>query len=274
MVAGANTHKLHPSDSNWEAIPVDFPKETIAAAIVKASSSAPDDSLAIKGPVCNGSRTITWKAFIDKAFSIANFLGEQAPDSYVGILMPRDLEHPVCALGVMMSGAAFLPMSATIPEDRIKYILEDSGCGTILTTKDYSTKVDFFEGRVLLYDDIPSVPRTSAAVETMLKRVSTSNLAYAIYTSGTTGKPKGVEVEHLGVLNMLENHKIESVPKDSLKECVMVASFIFDSSIREMFLPLVSGTCLCIAENVLNISCGTCCGAHLQVSVWLRSRTQ
>jgi non-ribosomal peptide synthetase-like protein len=256
----SSTHRLHGTDSNWEAVPVEFPRETIATAIVKASGSAPDDSIAIKGPVCNGARTITWKGFIDKAFSIANFLGEQEPDSYVGILMPRDYEHPVCALGVMLSGAAFLPMSATIPEDRIKYILEDSGCKTILTTKDYSTKVDFFEGRVLIYDDIPTVPRSSAGLEAMLKRVSTSNLAYAIYTSGTTGKPKGVEVEHLGVLNMLEHHKLESLQKDDVKECVMVASFIFDSSIREMFLPLVCGTCLCIAENVLNITCGTCVG--------------
>jgi len=59
---------------------------------------------------------------------------------------------------------------------------------------------------------------------------------------------------------MLEHHKVESLQKDDVKECVMVASFIFDSSIREMFLPLVCGTCLCIAENVLNITCGTCCG--------------
>ena len=54
-------------------------------------------------------------------------------------------------------------------------------------------------------------------------------------TSG--GEPKGVEVQHLGVLNMLAHHKAESVNQDQTKQCVIVASFIFDSSLREMSLP-------------------------------------
>ena len=142
-----------------------------------------------------------------------------------------------------------------------KYIIEDSGCDTIITTKDYSTQLDdWFNGTVILYDDVPDGDVKDTAIDDMIARVGISNLAYAIYTSGTTGKPKGVEVEHLGVLNMLAHHKAESISPDQIKKCVIVASFIFDSSIREMFLPLASGTCLCIAENALNISEGTCCG--------------
>lgn len=84
-----------------------------------------------------------------------------------------------------------------------KYIIEDSGCDTIITTKDYSTQLDdWFNGTVILYDDVPDGDVKDTAIDDMIARVGISNLAYAIYTSGTTGKPKGVEVEHLGVLNI------------------------------------------------------------------------
>jgi len=160
----------------------------------------------------------------------------------------------------MLSGAAFLPISSTFPKDRAQYIVEDSGCDTILSTQDYSTQLDWFTGSVVLFDDIPDLAVDDKSMDHMINRVATSDLAYAIYTSGTTGKPKGVEVEHLGVLNMLAHHKAETLTQDQIQKCVIVASFIFDSSIREMFLPLTSGTCLCIAENALNITYGTCTG--------------
>merc|ERR1719215_886746 len=256
-MASSCNHSLHARHSIWEAKNCDFAHETIASAIIKAARTVSPEALAVRGPTGNA---ISYSDFVKQAYNISCLLGERSLDSYVGILVPRDVQHPVCVLGVMLAGAAFLPMSSTIPEDRKRYIIEDSGCNTIISTKDYATQLDWFSGNVLLYDDVPKVEVDQNMVDSMVARVGTSNLAYAIYTSGTTGKPKGVEVEHLGVLNMLAHHKAESINHEQTKECVIVASFIFDSSIREMFLPLTSGNCLCIAENVLNISRGTCCG--------------
>ena len=78
-----------------------------------------------------------------------------------------------------------------------------------------------------------------------------------IYTSGTTGTPKGVEVEHRGVVNLLHHHRKNLLRPHDCGKAVVVASFIFDSHVREVWLPLSLGGCLCIAENVLSLTEGT-----------------
>ena len=78
-----------------------------------------------------------------------------------------------------------------------------------------------------------------------------------IYTSGTTGTPKGVEVEHRGIVNLLHHHRKNLLRPHDCGKAVVVASFIFDSHVREVWLPLSLGGCLCIAENVLSLTEGT-----------------
>ena len=78
-----------------------------------------------------------------------------------------------------------------------------------------------------------------------------------IYTSGTTGTPKGVEIEHRGIVNLLHHHRKNLLRPHDCGKAVVVASFIFDSHVREVWLPLSLGGCLCIAENVLSLTEGT-----------------
>eukprot|EP00931_Biecheleriopsis_adriatica_P060210 TRINITY_DN3613_c0_g1_i4.p1 TRINITY_DN3613_c0_g1~~TRINITY_DN3613_c0_g1_i4.p1 ORF type:complete len:1892 (+),score=391.96 TRINITY_DN3613_c0_g1_i4:160-5835(+) len=258
------SHVQHALLSQSIAQKMPYCQDTIHCQIIAAASqhAKPANAPAVRGPAGLGNRELSYKDLLDHAFSVALMLGERTPDSYVGVFMPRDVDYVVCQLGVMISGSAYLPLSSTVPEERIAYILEDSACDTVITTEDYAPMLGCFNGTTLLFSSIQRVEADAGRMEQMSAKTKASNLAYAIYTSGTTGKPKGVEVEHLGVSNMLQHHRDTTFKdcQEQLERCVLVAAFIFDSSVREIFLPLTAGRCLCIAQDVLNVTEGSCTG--------------
>ena len=184
---------------------------------------------------------------------------------YVAILLPRTCAFPVAALGVLMAGAAYLPCYESLPADRLRHYLSDSGAAVLVTTRKLHAIVKgFYAGKVVYVEDAYHGPGPVPAGEMPPRlptaaRAAGSTLAYMIYTSGTTGKPKGVQIEHRGVVNMLHHHRTRLVGRDDTAKSVLVAALIFDSSVRETWLPLVSGGTLCVAEGVFEITEGTMC---------------
>ena len=176
-------------------------------------------------------------------------------------------------------GATYVPLSDTLPPARIAYILQDSGAMGVLTTctdaaissvlsdvKKLFTMQSILPPFIVL-DGVDNLIWSSGPhqksrtidkdFQAGLILPEPNDVAYIIYTSGTTGNPKGVEVEHHGMLNVLLAHvTMGLVTMDDMKRSVCVAAFIFDSHVREVFMPLVWGGCTCIAKDVLHMSEG------------------
>lgn len=249
------------------AYPQPFPDGSIAHQVVKAAKlnlSAP----AVRGPQRpDGShREITYAQLLANAYSVARHLEESDDfkpqrDAFVAVLLPRDIEFITAVLGVFFSGAAYLPLSSALPKDRIRFMIGDSEARILLTdAKGEALTESWFFYRTLLISDIQRVDEPAmaeACVPLLHLNVSPSDLAYMIYTSGTTGTPKGVEVEHRGIVNLLHHHRKNLLRPHDCGKAVVVAAFIFDSHVREVWLPLSLGGCLCIAENVLSLTEGT-----------------
>ena len=172
----------------------------------------------------------------------------------------REVEYVVAALGILGTGSAYLPMYRNLAEERRQWYLEDSGAQCLITSHSNHYLVQtIFDGHVIYIEDIEDIaPSFHGTVDAHQipplqdwPRGNNRDLAYMIYTSGTTGNPKGVEVEHRGVLNMLHHHRhrLHIGENHELDKAVIVANFIFDSSIRETWLPLVYGGCLCITAQ-------------------------
>jgi amino acid adenylation domain-containing protein len=205
---------------------------------------------------------LSYRKLNEKSNQLAHLLIEKGvlADDIIGIMIDRSIEMIIGLLGILKSGGAYLPIEPDYPGERINYILADSGAKMLVTTsslmeegekvirwegkKNFDTVfLDFTEG----YNFYPS---------TLLPfYLSPYSLAYVIYTSGSTGNPKGVVIDHRSIVNTLLWRKkyYRFQPDDVI---LQIPSFIFDSSVEDIFTPLISGSRLIIipGENRLNLN--------------------
>jgi amino acid adenylation domain-containing protein len=148
-------------------------------------------------------------------------------DTIVGTMMGRSLEMIIGILGILKAGGAYLPIDPEYPQERIDYMLKDSGAVLLLCGGDLP---DICEG-------------TAYCAPTILPAAGNRHhsLAYVIYTSGTTGRPKGVMVEHGGILNTVywRKNEYQLGTDDSV---LQFFSFSFDGFLTSFFTPVVSGS--------------------------------
>lgn len=163
-------------------------------------------------------------------------------DTFVGLLLPRRICFMVSVLAVFKAGGAYIPLDFDYPYNRLKYMLDDSQAPILVTTKQMleakKKQGDFAVKTIILMDDIDF-----SASSTPIDYSQPTSLSYMIYTSGSTGEPKGVMVEHRGLLNFLEwLLKVEQLKAG--EQCAIHTNFSFDGSVFDLFPPLLCGATL------------------------------
>ena len=168
-------------------------------------------------------------------------MGVQKGDR-VAFLLPRTTRQIIAMYAVMKTGAAYIPCDPEYPDDRIRYILENSGAKFIITDKPrgFDNEVDIEELLKNGCDDKPEVD------------VQPEDTAYLIYTSGSTGRPKGVIIRHEGIANYLTplpgNTHIYAL-KNEGNVYVSVTTVSFDMSLKETAASLCNGLTLVLADE-------------------------
>lgn len=139
-----------------------------------------------------------------QANQLANYLVDQGIKlgSKVGILLERSVNTYVALLGVLKSGAAFVPLDASFPQDRITYIASDAGLDLLVTTANLDSLTSLVSCQVLALDTAADAIATQSTKRIVLGD-NLDALAYIIYTSGSTGRPKGVAVNHSSICNFI-----------------------------------------------------------------------
>ena len=172
------------------------------------------------------------------------------PEVRVGICLGRKTELVVALLAVLKAGGAYVPLDPGYPEERLGYMLADSGAAVVLTEAGYSERLHGTESRKL-YLDGPTEPVSE--VQLNKAAVSGSNLAYVIYTSGSTGQPKGVGIEHHSAVAFLEWARRQFTDEE-MAVTLAGTSICFDLSVFEIFAPLSRGGTVVLVENVLAVA--------------------
>ncbi|MDQ1355258.1 MAG: hypothetical protein QG657_5568 [Acidobacteriota bacterium] len=174
---------------------------------------------------------ITYRQLNNQSNRLALQLQEKGipPDSIVGIMVERSVEMIIGILGILKSGGVYLPIDPDLPEERIDYMLKDSGAKLLVNEK-------FFGG---------SVP---AGAVFQKNSPGDNKLAYLIYTSGSTGRPKGVAVEHSSAINILTAMHRE-YPLKVMNTYLLKTSYMFDVSVTELFGWFMEGGKLAILEK-------------------------
>ncbi|MCV0025607.1 surfactin non-ribosomal peptide synthetase SrfAB [Bacillus sp. XT-2] len=175
-------------------------------------------------------------------------------DERVGILTKPSLEMSAAVLGVLKAGAAFVPIDPDYPDQRIEYILQDSGA-TLLLKQEGITVPDSYTGEVILLDGnrtILSLPLDENDEENPQTDTTADHLAYMIYTSGTTGQPKGVMIEHHALVNLCFWHH-DAFGMTAEDRSAKYAGFGFDASIWEMFPTWTIGAELHVIDEAIRL---------------------
>jgi amino acid adenylation domain-containing protein len=207
-------------------------QRSAATLLVDAMRQTPDQT----GFIC-GEEQLPYRELLARAGAIAAGLQRAGlvRGESVGVLMQRSADLPCTLLGIWMAGGAYVPLDPLFPQERLQYIVADSGMRLIVADPRSSDRVPKGAAAMLLVDTLKNAP----AQEAPLPLAATAP-AYIMYTSGSTGKPKGVVVPHGAVVNLLLSMQQHPFVARGAR-LLSVTTYAFDISILELWLPLLCG---------------------------------
>ncbi|SEE15321.1 AMP-binding enzyme C-terminal domain-containing protein [Tenacibaculum sp. MAR_2010_89] len=217
---------------NFNNTSVDSPKEKTLVDLFRENVGRTPNKEAI---IFEGV-SLTYKQLDEESNRLANYILSKhkvALEDLIVVKLERSNDLIISFLAVLKTGAAYLPIDPNYPQERISYIEKDSK-STIVIDKEF---LDLFKEEKANY--LSSAPEIE---------ITKKSLAYVIYTSGSTGNPKGVMIEHKGIVNTVYT-QIDALNINEKTHCLQFASSSFDASIWEIFLPLLSGAKLFIIEE-------------------------
>lgn len=165
----------------------------------------------------------------------------------VGLLLEHDLEMIVGILGVLKSGNIFVTMDPTYPEDRLLYMLQDTGARIIITDNPNLEKAIKLRDKVNKHVRILNINEDYGNIsdDDLPERIKPDSLSYIMYTSGSTGYPKGVMQKHRNVLHFIMNYT-NGLHISSEDRLSLIPSFSFSASMMDTFAALLNGATLCL----------------------------
>ncbi|WP_345017459.1 amino acid adenylation domain-containing protein, partial [Streptomyces shaanxiensis] len=187
-----------------------------------------------------GDRHLTYAELDERANRLGHRLRDLGADrgTVVAVLLDRDLDLMPTLLGVLKSGAAYVPLDPHNPDDRLVHILTDARAGILVSASGLADRVtDAFEGELILVDTEHADAWPATAPEPL---TGPDDLAYVIYTSGSTGTPKGVGVSHANVLRLFRATREQFAFGDT-DVMTQAHSYAFDVSVWEMWSALLHG---------------------------------
>jgi amino acid adenylation domain-containing protein len=170
------------------------------------------------------------------------------PDTLVGLFFERSIDMVVAMLGVLKAGGAYVPLDPSYPSRRLAFMLNDARPPVLLTQQRLRSKLPTHHSQLLVIDAGAPVAASPDQVSAPRRPSGPRDLAYVIYTSGSTGDPKGVEIEHHSVVNMLASTR-RRPGLDAGDTMLAITTLAFDIAVLEIFLPLSCGASVVIAPG-------------------------
>ncbi|MBS2549392.1 amino acid adenylation domain-containing protein [Catenulispora sp. NL8] len=209
-------------------------------------------------------RELTYGELAERANRLGRWLRERGarPGALVGVVMEKGWEQIAAVLGVLVSGAAYVPIDAGVPAERLRLLLDSADISLVLTQRRVAERTSWPDGVSVLSVDSPQATDPSGA-ELPPSGAVASDLAYVIFTSGSTGLPKGVMIEHSGALNtVLDINARFGVGEDD--RVLALSALNFDLSVYDVFGLLAAGGAIVLPEP----------GAHREPGRWLELVTE
>lgn len=227
---------------SFNATGVPFPHTAAMHQLFEAQVDRTPDRVALRF----AGQSLTYAELNGRANQLARALVERGigPETVVGLITTHSLETVIGILGILKAGAAYLPIDAKEPAERINFMLADAAPRLLLVNTRLDEAVTFSGPRLELTD--PAL--YTGATDNLLREHDPGYLAYIIYTSGSTGIPKGTMIAHQQLVNYIwwaQQVYIDD-PSDVF---ALYSSLAFDLTITSIFTPLVAGNSIVIYDD-------------------------
>ncbi|SEN04609.1 amino acid adenylation domain-containing protein [Stigmatella aurantiaca] len=229
------------SRAEYNATERPVPSERMESLFLRQAERQPSAAAVI-----SGDQVLSYGEIERRSARVAAWLLAQGakPGQLVAIVAEKGLEQVVAALAILRAGAAYLPLSPSLPPERLHGLLEEAQSSIVLTQSALETSLRWPQGTRCLAVDRDALLESPKAA---LPPVQGNGLAYVIYTSGSTGRPKGVMIDHRGAVNTLldMNERFNVGPQDRI---LALSSLSFDLSVYDIFGALAAGGAIVMPE--------------------------
>ena len=231
---------------NATAVPV--PDDTVAGLFATQAARVPDAVAVI-----DGDAVLSYRFLAGAAARLGSYLAGlgAGPETVVAVAVPRSARMITAVLGVLYSGAAYLPVDPGYPAERIGFMLADGAPVLVVCTTGTAAVLPAGEGtppRLVLDDAAVRAAVAKCPGLVGPSRVLAGHPVYVIYTSGSTGVPKGVVMPQAGLVNLLAWQRAV-FPAGAGTRTAQFAAFSFDVSAQEILGALVSGAALVVVDG-------------------------
>ncbi len=229
----------------WNDTITPYPREKCIHELFEEQVAQTPDSIAV---VC-GEEHLTYQELNRRANQLARNLQNMGvkPGDRVGISMERSLEMIIGLFGILKAGGTYIPLDPEYPQERLAFMLEDSQAAILLTQQSLKSELPTDHARILCLDtEWHMIAKNSD--ENVASGVTSDHLIYVIYTSGSTGKPKGAGVYHRSFTNLV-NWFVTHFDIYSDDSVLLISSFNFDLTQKNMYAPLIRGGCLYLPQS-------------------------
>jgi amino acid adenylation domain-containing protein len=222
----------------------------VTSALIAAQAKLGPDRIAVR----SDSGQLTYGALERRANQLAHRLYSSlaGPEPLVGVCLERSPEFIIAALGVMKCGAAYFPMDTAEPSERLRFMVQDAGVQLVITNQKLAGSFVSSDINLIRMDaEQKEIERQSA---TPIKiDIGADRLAYVIYTSGSTGQPKGVEIAHRNLSNLIAWH-LRAFKVDQSTRATFQARPGFDAAVWEIWPHLAAGATIYIPDESMRMS--------------------
>ncbi|HNA88759.1 MAG TPA: amino acid adenylation domain-containing protein, partial [Anaerolineales bacterium] len=229
----------------WNKTEKEFPREKTTFDLIAEQARLSPEACAIRF----GDAFLNYNQLIQRVEQIASALDQHGikPGHHVGILVKRSLDLLPTMLAVWRIGAAYVPIDIGFPKQRIDYVLADSNINILVANHEFLNLLgEDYPSPILWIEDIEK----QSLSHTQTPPAHGADGAIIFYTSGSTGKPKGVEIRHSALLNSLL--AVKEYLEFKTDGCMLaLTTTSFDISTTEIFMPLMAGGCVDLAEDGL-----------------------
>ncbi len=229
----------------WNDTRLDYPQDKLVHQLFENIAQHHPDAIAL----VSEDEQLTYQELNIRSNKLAHFFTKSGvkAEVLVGLCVERSFDLVIGMLGILKAGGAYVPIDPTYPSERLNLMIQDANISVLLTHECWLERLEDRALRVICIDkdwaSIDREPETNlvrAASTLRNRQVGLNNLAYVIYTSGSTGNPKGVEIEHRGLLNLVfwHQHTFAVSPSD---RATQITGISFDACGWEIWPYLSAG---------------------------------